>query len=278
MKVKLNDSLILKKVLDNFLILISIIGFFSIFFEEFFEKYMQIIIIILFVGLILNYVFLLICANNLKNINLKIGNSNLQIKEGNIFEEEGLKVINFNEYFDTLVDNKVIAEKSLNGHFINTYIKSKDDLDILDKKIEDELKEIETIEKRRSGKKKKYKLGEIIEYKNFLLTSLTKFDENNRANLNLKEYLEFLMNFWTNLDIIYSNRKVAITLFGSSSLTRFTDAYDINDEELLKIIIWTFKISKIKFKYPNKISIIISKDIANKINLYKIKEMNKYGI
>lgn len=86
------------------------------------------------------------------------------------------------------------------------------------------------------------------------------------------------MNFWNNLDIIYANREVNITLFGSSSLTRFTDAYDINDEELLNIIIWTFKISKIKFKHPNKIKMIISEEVANKINLYKIKERNKYDL
>ena len=81
------------------------------------------------------------------------------------------------------------------------------------------------------------------------------------------------MNFWNNLDIIYADRKVVITLFGSSSLTRFTDAYNINEQELLEIVIWTFKISKIKFKYPTTITLVLSKELLSKINLNKIKEM-----
>ena len=90
--------------------------------------------------------------------------------------------------------------------------------------------------------------------------------------------MTFLMNFWDNLDKVYANRSVAITLFGSSSLTRFTDAYEINEQDLIEIIIWTFKISKIKFKYPTKITMVLSNDLISKINLYKIKEMYKNGL
>ena len=86
------------------------------------------------------------------------------------------------------------------------------------------------------------------------------------------------MNLWDNLDKIYSGRSVVISLFGSSSLTRFTDAYEISDQDLIEIIIWTFKISKIKFKYPSKITMLLSNNLINKINLYKIKEMYKNGL
>lgn len=59
-------------------------------------------------------------------------------------------------------------------------------------------------------------MGTVVEYnQDYLLTALTKFDDDNRANLELKDYLIFLMNFWNNLDKIYANRSVAITLFGS---------------------------------------------------------------
>lgn len=187
-------------------------------------------------------------------------------------------MINFNEYFDTLVDNKIIAKNSLNGKFITDVLKSntKNLDDEIEKQLSDKIIEINN--KRKSGKKKKYKLGEIVEYEDYLLTSLTKFTIDNRAVLSLKEYLSFLMNFWDNLDKIYADRCVNITLFGSSSLTRFTDAYEINDQDLIEIIIWSFKISKIKFKYPTKITMILSNDIIKKINLYKIKEMYKNGL
>ena len=112
----------------------------------------------------------------------------------------------------------------------------------------------------------------------FLLTALTKFDDDNRAYIELKDYLSFLMSFWNNLDKIYADRSVVITLFGSSALTRITDVYDITEQQLLEIIIWTFKISKIKFKYPTTITLVLTRDLLKKINLNKIKEMYKYDV
>ena len=120
-------------------------------------------------------------------------------KSGNIFDSNDLKVINFNEYFDTKVDNKLIAENSLNGKFIQNILKN--ETKKLDDEIEKQLEEkiISINQNRKLGKKKQYNLGEIVEYDDYLLTSLTKFTDDNRAILSLKEYLEFLMNFWDNL-------------------------------------------------------------------------------
>ena len=64
-------------------------------------------------------------------------------------------------------------------------------------------------------------------------------------------------------------------IFGSG-ITRFKDGFeDIDDNELLNIMIWTFKKSKIKFKYPAKLSIIIDEEKINKINIFKLKELEK---
>jgi hypothetical protein len=52
-------------------------------------------------------------ANKLNSVEIDIEGTTVCIKEGDIFEEDGLKVIAFNEYFDTLVDNKIINEVSL---------------------------------------------------------------------------------------------------------------------------------------------------------------------
>lgn len=224
------------------------------------------IFIMIIIGI---YIFLLIRANTLKQIKLNINGSVLEVKEGNIFEESDLKVISFNEYFDTKVDNRIIAENTLNGKFIKEYV---EDLNELDNIINEKLIPISINEQRSEGKCKKYELGTILEYNDFLLTAFSKFDENNRANLTLKEYLQFLMNFWNNLDIIYGNRSVNITIFGSG-ITRFTDLSYISEQELLETIIWSFKTSRIKFTYPSKITIIIPKGKIEKINLYKVKEM-----
>lgn len=49
-------------------------------------------------------------ANRLRQVNIKIGVTTLIVKSGDIFEEDGLKAIAFNEYFDTTVDDKIIAK------------------------------------------------------------------------------------------------------------------------------------------------------------------------
>lgn len=277
MKVKWYDKKILKETLNFALFVGSILGIIALFDNELIPNNRRQALVISLISIIFYYIIHLVKANVLKCISLDIMSSTFIIKEGDIFEHNSdeLNVINFNEYFDTCVDNRIIAEKSLNGKYIQKYVK---DVNDLDRVVEQELKEIEVVENRKTGKQKRYELGEIVEYKGFLLTSLTKFDKDNRAYISLKDYLSFLMNFWNNLDKIYANRNVNITLFGSSSLTRFTDAYEINDQDLIEIIIWSFKISKIKFKYPTKITLVLSKDLLSKINLYKIKEMYKSGI
>lgn len=82
------------------------------------------------------YIVSLIRANTLKKIKLNIKGSDFIIKQGDIFLQEGLKVINFNEYFDTIVDNKIIAKNSLNGKFITEKVK---DLEKLDSTIDEQL-------------------------------------------------------------------------------------------------------------------------------------------
>lgn len=267
MKVKFYDFSLLKKYINILSVINLLFTTVLIFFDIPQKNKVPSFIAFIIVNSII-YLIMLVQANKMSKLKLEVDGSTIEIREGNIFEEDNLKVINFNEYFDTKVDNNVIAENTRNGQFIKKYVDNIEELDML---IEEKLEYIEYNDNRKNGKKKKYLLGEIIEYKDFLITSLSKFDDNNRANLTLKEYIGFLMNFWNNLDVIYANRNVSMTIFGSG-ITRFKDITYISEQELLEIMIWSFKISKVKFKYPTKVSIIIPKEKINKINLYKIKE------
>ena len=87
----------------------SALGIVSIFRSDFIENHLIIVLLIFVLIFIIFHVVEYIRANNLKKITLRIRDSNFIIKEGDIFEEKGLKVINFNEYFDTIVNNKIIA-------------------------------------------------------------------------------------------------------------------------------------------------------------------------
>lgn len=239
-------------------------------------------ILIIFLAILLGFhAYLFYKANNLSSLLLNINSSTLEIKIGDIFQEEGIKVIAFNEYFDTIVDDKIISKNSLNGIFINkitTGISKEISLKKLDSLIEKDscLKgncQKEYNHNRSMGKKQKYRLGSIFEYNNeYFLTAMTKFDSNNRASLYQKEFIEFLLNFWDNIDKKYNGRTIVLPILGSG-ITRFTDHMEINEQELLSLIIWSFKLSRIKLISSAKIKIIIHNSKVDKINLYKLKNL-----
>lgn len=234
-------------------------------------------IIFIFI-LILLYIYLWIKANNTKDIKLDIEGSPVIIKTGDIFEEDGLKVIAFNEYFDTQVDDRIIASKSLNGIFIKKYFEdSVDELDnyINEYRFEEESK-LEDNTNRQEGKIKKFKIGTVCLYEDFIFTAFTKFDDKNQAILTMPEYLKFLIKFWDEMNRVYAQRDVVVPIFGSG-ITRIKEHKNISDEELLKIMLWTFRISEMKFKHPAKLTIVIHHSKIDRINLSDI-EMAKNGL
>jgi hypothetical protein len=66
-------------------------------------------------------------------VKLTIRGINVTIKQGDIFKSDGWRLIPFNEYYDTQVDDVVIARNSLNGKFIESL--SDDDREELKQKI-----------------------------------------------------------------------------------------------------------------------------------------------
>lgn len=272
MKIKVN--LFNPKLLKNYSVVLTIIStifsFVSLVVEipddcKFFAG------ISLAITFVIIYILMWIFANKQTKTTLNINNSKVTIRIGDIFEENSLKVIAFNEYFDTLVDNRIIAERTLNGIFIKTKVHNIDELDNLinnDLNLNDKILDINS--NRLQGKKNKYKLGSIYEYNNYLLTAFSKFDNDNRAYLNMNDYVNFLLNFWNEIDIIYANRPVSIPLLGSG-MTRFKE-YNLSEQELLELLIWSFKVSRIKLIHPSNVSIIIHESIQDKINFYKLSE------
>ena len=110
------------------------------------------------------YTVLWFKSNNLEEVDLDIEGSTVTVKSGDIFEQPGFKVIAFNEYFDTLVDDKIISEQSLNGIFVNKYFPtSTEDLDEHIEKYQfDDNEVIEKNTARKFGKKIKYNIGTVF--------------------------------------------------------------------------------------------------------------------
>ena len=228
---------------------------------------------ILFLFLLI-YILIWLEANLLTNITINIDGSTVNIKSGDLFEEQGFKVIPFNEYFDTQVDDKIIANSSLNGIFIKKYLKwTEEELDTyINENTYDKDVLNSNSNRKFGGKIKQFKLSTIIVYKDYFLTAFSKFNEYNMATLTMPEYLEFLVNFWDGVNRNYAQKPVSVPIFWSW-ITRISYHKNIPDEELLKIMLWTFKLSEIKFEDPARLTIVIHKDKISQINLFEIKKL-----
>ncbi|MCC8056883.1 macro domain-containing protein [Cloacibacillus sp.] len=221
------------------------------------------------------YIGMWIFANKRRVITLKINTSEVEVKFGDIFEEQAdLKAIGFNEYFDTQVDNNIISATSLHGQYIEKFYKDK--VSELDSMISADTHLPDAYIGENSGriqeKKGKYKLGTICVANDYLLTALSRFDENNKAYLEINDYINCLLNFWNEVDRVYAGRTVALPILGSG-ITRFKGYESITDQELLELIIWTFKVSRIKFTYPSKAKIVVYEKKSERINLLRLKDL-----
>jgi hypothetical protein len=214
-------------------------------------------------------------ANRIKRVTLKINNSDVVIEEGDIFKSDGYRIIPFNEYFDTQVDGELISRQTINGKYIVEHVAS---IEEIDRAIDNDQHAKSCISGQVSnrvlGKKKRYVLGTIIKDTDYFMMAFSKFDSQNRAYLEMNEYITCLMNMWNECDIHYGGRSIALPLLGSG-ITRFHSYENITDQELLEIILWTFKVSRIRFQYPSQLRIVLTKNSLDKINLFELKSRFK---
>lgn len=273
-KVTFFDSNLVKNFWAYLSGLLTISGGVVLFIDDSPLKEKWIFPVVLILVLIFLYIFLWWKASNLKDIDLDIESTTISIVTGDLFKQDGLKVIPFNEYFDTQVDDEVISKASLNGIFITDILLG--EIEQLDSHILSyKFREENILEKnttRIAGKNQKYQIGTVCLYEDYLLTAFSKFNDKNQAYLTMPEYLEFLIKFWDEINVVYAQRSVSVPIFGSG-ITRIKEHKNITDEELLKIMLWTFRISETRFKYPAKLNIVIHEDKIDKINLFEIKSL-----
>lgn len=229
--------------------------------------------------LVVSYVVLWILANRKKQICLNINQNKLEIREGDIFSEPDnvWKVIGVNEYFDTVVDNryKLVSPETLHGKYLTQFYQ--DGVEELDNRI---ISELENVKKKKNkdrkyGKKNRYPLGTLFcdrkDGGRYILTVSSRTNEDDRAYLSIKDYIDFLLNFWEELDKVYNGYSVSIPLF-CSGIVRF-QGQGISHQELLEMMIWTLRNSHIKMAYGTKVSILLYGDDIKKVNLYYLKKL-----
>lgn len=203
-------------------------------------------------------------------INLKINNVDVTIKEGDIFSDtKSWKVIPFNEYFDTEVDDVIIAHNSLNGKLIDGLsVKSKKELQST---IEKAPLATPLCPKKKNGRNC-YQLGSIIVFQKFLLLAFSHFDNKNQAILTHSQYEKCLRSMWHEISRTYANQPVCLPLLGGG-ITRFENPNIKKDSQLLTCILCTLKTSGASINQP--ITIYVTKETLNKLDLYQLRRQFK---
>ncbi len=98
-------------------------------------------------------------------VKLKLGeNLKVDVEYGDLFEKNGIIVIPINDYFDTLVDEKVVSSNTIHGIFVKRFFTGNEKQ--LKRMLVASLKNITPIEinkSRRQGNQSRYPLGTVAE-------------------------------------------------------------------------------------------------------------------
>lgn len=238
----------IKDLFNDFALLFSILSLFLSFF------------------IIFGIIALVLSILNHKGFTTAINGKEVTIKKANIFTINGLKVIPFNEQFDTKVDDVIISHNSLNGIMIDDYVENIDDLNNTIKAAANDKVDLVPIKKKG---KVVYPLGRIIKYKDYLMLAMTHFDNQNQAYISVHEYEAMLTNMWNEIRRVYAGKRVILPLIGSG-ITTMNGVKEKDNTMLLKCILCTLKRSR--FQPNNGITIVLTQDTIDTIEMARIKE------
>lgn len=288
-KVKLYDKTLWAKYLAVLGVLSSFVTFLSFFVTADDLGISPVILIVLFLILIASiFLIMWLRANCLQNVALVINNTRVTIERGDIWElikkdpkerNGEISVIAVNDYYDNIVDDRIVAEQSLHGQYIKKLLAdgklAKFDRVVASDEILNRDENWEEVPERKSGKTVRYSIGSVVEFESYVLAAFTKFDDNNKACLSAEEYTGFWMRFWENIDEIYAGRTINIPLIGAG-ITRFRNGKPTK-QQLLEIMLWTLKISGFHNTYTDrKINIVIYPADTAEIDFYHIQHNRNF--
>lgn len=209
-----------------------------------------------------------------ESISIKI-NPNLRIDvfKGDLFEQKNIVVIPVNEYFDTHVNDVIVAHNTIHGKFIDDNFRN--DEDALYEQIDTQIKTIQdrlTVNDRihAGSRSVRYPIGTCADIQvdgtTYVLFALTHFDHEDKAYLPKEEFAGAIIKLMNHLAAICNNRPVYMPLFGTG-LSRLNETH----QRVLLFIIDT-----ISFSCPIAINaglniVVYPTDMA-KVNLNKVED------
>ncbi|MBO1001813.1 macro domain-containing protein [Pseudogracilibacillus auburnensis] len=215
-----------------------------------------------------------------RSVRLTINQSVVEVMVGDIFTQpmSDFKAIPFNEFFDTLVDGKVVSRYSLHGKYLLGKYPDGLSLEKLDGRMAaDEGLHGNVVGSRErwveGGKRVYYRLGSVFKDGDYFLVAFSKMNDRGEAGVSLTEYVQCLLTFWEEADRYRQGQTVVVPLFGTG-ITRYRNFYG-TPQELVEIIIWTFEMSRVDYKTPAKVRIVIHEELRKEINFFRLKELEK---
>lgn len=215
-----------------------------------------IFLVVLLASLLLNALYYWIR----RSISIKGKNYSIKVSYGNIFKQKDCKiVIPFDECFTSTVGSSIsdINPKSICGQFLI----ANDSLNI------QQLLDASALKAKGKSKfenRDRYESGRVILHDKFLLLAFTKLDKVGKGVLTREEYIDSLSILWEEIDNYYGQQDVCIPILGSGT-TRIGDN-ELSQQELLDIIINSYKLSVHKIKNPYKLRIVCRKTDGFSIN------------
>jgi hypothetical protein len=189
-----------------------------------------------------------------KSVSIKGYNYVIKIEYGDIFKVKNCnKVIGFDECFTTEVGRlpHQIKPSSICGQFLSKF----PNIDLSSLINNSRITPLE----RRSEYAGKvcYPSGSLIPFDDYLLMVFAKLNSDGRANMTRKEYTDALSKLWQEIDKYNDQRDVAIPVLGSG-ITRFKDT-SLNQQQLVDVLIASYRLSPYKIKSPHKLRIVCAK-------------------
>lgn len=192
-----------------------------------------------------------------KKMRINGHNYEISIEYGDIFKYENCKkIVNFDECFTTEIGDNVekIKPNSVCGQYLTMSRMNNKEIKKLIKRAKLEILDTKSLYKGKT----RYKAGLLVPNGDYLLMSFARLDKDGRGLfLSYSEFVDCLTTLWSEIDKYYSQRDVCMPIIGSG-LTRIGDK-ELTQQEILDIIISSYKLSQHKIKKPNKLRIICKK-------------------
>lgn len=200
------------------------------------------------------------------SITIKGNGYKIVVEYEDIFKKTDCKkVISFDECYSTQIGDlpSDIKASSICGQFLAKY-SSVDFKQIVQSSGLKPMKKCSEYQKMEC-----YKSGSVVPYNEYMLLAFTKLDKDGLGRMSREDFLQCLDLLWMELDKYHAAQSVAIPILGSG-VTRFKGE-KLSQQQLLDMIIASYKLSPYKMKSPSVLHIVCRRDddfSLNKIGEY----------